>query len=242
MAHAWWRTTARAGQRGITGLETAIILISFIVVASVLSFTMMNTGLFISGVAGQTALSGLERARSSIVTRGDVYATRGSVDVDGNNSIDLNGVDKQAIVKITYTVTVAVDGSPIDLTPPYTKNDTGTDPDAGGSSARTVISLLTDNVYIPSAAWTVTWIGTNDGDSMLESGEQAEITVWVHTYDNAFALWDLGTSSDPFIDTSAGLITESSQFTLQVYSGSGGASLTLQRTTPKFLDGVMNLR
>ena len=34
--------------RGITGLETAIILIAFIVVAAVFAFTVMTTGLFLS--------------------------------------------------------------------------------------------------------------------------------------------------------------------------------------------------
>jgi len=35
-------------QRGITGLETAIILIAFVVVASVFAFTVLSTGIFAS--------------------------------------------------------------------------------------------------------------------------------------------------------------------------------------------------
>ena len=32
-------------QRGVTGLETAIILIAFVVVASVVAFTVLSTGI-----------------------------------------------------------------------------------------------------------------------------------------------------------------------------------------------------
>ena len=35
-------------QRGITGLETAIILIAFIVVASVFAYTVLSAGIFSS--------------------------------------------------------------------------------------------------------------------------------------------------------------------------------------------------
>jgi len=38
----------RTKQRGITGLETAIILIAFVVVASVFAFTVLSTGVFSS--------------------------------------------------------------------------------------------------------------------------------------------------------------------------------------------------
>lgn len=230
-----------SSQLGVTGLEAAIILIAFVVVASVFAFTMLETGLFAAGQAGQTALAGVERARGNVVPRGSVFATRGNVDVDGNNVIDLNGVDLQAIVKITFTLTVASDGSALDLTPPYTKNDTGTDPDSSGSSPKATMTVQTEDIFISDAAWTVQFPGNDDGDYMLETGEQAEVTVWLHTYDNVNALWDLGTGSgDPYIDASGSLLRTSTAFTVQVMTA-GGAALTLQRTTPKFLDGVMNL-
>ena len=40
--------TLLAEQRGITGLETAIVLIAFVVVASVFAFTVLTTGIFTS--------------------------------------------------------------------------------------------------------------------------------------------------------------------------------------------------
>ncbi|MBI4306485.1 MAG: hypothetical protein HY678_09235 [Chloroflexi bacterium] len=230
-----------ASQRGVTGIETAIILIAFVVVASVFAFTMLNTGLFAAGQAGQTALAGLEQAQSNAVPRGSVFATRGDVDVDANNVIDLNGVDRQAVVKVTFVLTLAANGNVLDLTPPYTSNDSGTDPDASGLSNKTTVSLQTEKTFVRGAAWTITFPGDDDGDYLLEQGEQAEITVWLHTYDNANAVWDLGAgTSDPYVDASGDLLRTSSTFTVQIMTA-GGAALTLQRSTPKYLDAVMNL-
>lgn len=216
-------------------------MIAFVVVAAVFAFTMLNTGLFAADEAGQTALAGLERTQSSALPRGSVFATRGNVDVDGNNVIDLNGVDKQAVVKVTFVLTLTANGTLLDLTPPYTYNDTGTDPDASGLTSRAVVTFQTQKLYVQSAAWTVNFPGDDDGDYMLEQGEQAEITIWLQKYDATNAVWDLGAGSgDPFIDASGDLLRTSETFTTQVMTA-GGAAVTLQRTTPKYLDSVMNL-
>ena len=44
----------RTDQRGITGLETAIVLIAFVVVASVFAFAVLTTGLLSSEKAKET--------------------------------------------------------------------------------------------------------------------------------------------------------------------------------------------
>ena len=61
-------------ESGITGLETAIILIAFIVVAAVFAFTIMTTGLFSSERAKTVARSGLSEVASSLILKGPVYA------------------------------------------------------------------------------------------------------------------------------------------------------------------------
>ena len=60
---------------GITGLETAIILIAFVVVAAVFAFTIMTTGLFSTEKAKTTAQAALTEASSSFITKGAVTAT-----------------------------------------------------------------------------------------------------------------------------------------------------------------------
>ena len=52
-------------QRGITGLETAIVLIAFVVVSSVFAFAALSTGLFSSDKAKETIQAGLAETRGT---------------------------------------------------------------------------------------------------------------------------------------------------------------------------------
>ena len=61
-------------QRGVTGLETAIILIAFVVVASVFAFTVLSTGIFSSERGKETVFAGLQEARGTIEPKGSVIA------------------------------------------------------------------------------------------------------------------------------------------------------------------------
>ena len=61
-----------AGQRGMTGLETAIILIAFVTVASVLAYSVLSAGIFSAERGKETVYSGLESAQSSLEVKGAV--------------------------------------------------------------------------------------------------------------------------------------------------------------------------
>ena len=61
-------------QRGITGLETAIILIAFVVVASVFAYTVLSAGISSAEKGKEAVYSGLESARSSMILVGEVKA------------------------------------------------------------------------------------------------------------------------------------------------------------------------
>ena len=62
------------GERGITGLETAIVLIAFVVVSSVFAFAALTTGLFSSDQSKATIQAGLSEARGSLEVWGGVQA------------------------------------------------------------------------------------------------------------------------------------------------------------------------
>ncbi len=79
-----WATLV-SGQRGVTGLETAIILIAFVVVASVFAFTVLSTGIFSAERGKETVYAGLEQARASIQLKGSLIAN-GVVDVELSDS------------------------------------------------------------------------------------------------------------------------------------------------------------
>jgi flagellin FlaB len=90
-------------QRGITGLETAIVLIAFVVVSSVFAFAALSTGLFTTDVAKQTIRSGLSEARGTMELKGSVVATAGTT---GNSG---------TVDTVTFQVTNAAGGEAIDL-------------------------------------------------------------------------------------------------------------------------------
>ena len=54
------------GEKGITGLETAIVLIAFVVVSSVFAFSALSTGMFSSDKARETVTAGLAQTRASM--------------------------------------------------------------------------------------------------------------------------------------------------------------------------------
>ena len=232
--------TKAVAQKGITGLETAIILIAFVVVASVFAFTVLSTGIFASERSKETVFAGLEEAKSSIEPRGSVIAYKGN---EGTND---------TIYKVSFVVSNAVSGEPVDLTPPYTVGGSGTDPDISASAEyKTVVSYIDKNQYLSDVPWTVSWVGNSNSDSLLEEGEKAEISVWLLTrdtgvtnatdtngvlyYGGADANGSRGLlSTDTFVGTN-------DQFTIEVKPESG-AVLTIQRVSPSRLDTIMDLK
>ena len=61
-------------ERGITGLETAIILIAFVVVAAVFAFVVLSTGLFSSERGKETVYAGLAKTRGTMELSSSVVA------------------------------------------------------------------------------------------------------------------------------------------------------------------------
>ncbi len=95
-------------QAGITGLETAIILIAFIVVASVFAYTVLSAGLFSSQKTEEVIHSGIEEAESTLQVMGNVIAYKGTANGD------------ECVTKLMFTVGKALPGGgAIDLTPLY---------------------------------------------------------------------------------------------------------------------------
>jgi archaeal flagellin FlaB len=147
-------STMHREQRGMTGLETAIILIAFVTVAAVFSYAVLSAGLFSAERGKETVYAGLAEAKSNLEISGSTIAL-------GDN-------DTESVNKILFTVKNAIAGNPIDLM------------DCDGTSNATnkcVISLTTVNDYFNNVKWTKEPIGNADEDNLLETGEQFEITI-----------------------------------------------------------------
>ena len=143
----WW------DQTGITGIETAIVLIAFVVVASVFAFAMLSTGLVASEQSKETILGGLEETAATIVLRGSVVA--------------LSTSTPTTVDAIEFQVTNASQsGESVDLS-------------TSGTSA-TIITYIDDDqvVNLTGGAgneWLATWI-IGSGD-LLTPGERVQIRV-----------------------------------------------------------------
>jgi len=147
-------------QRGITGLETAIVLIAFVVVAAVFAFAVITTGLFSSEKAAATASAGLGEASTTLLPKGAVVG----VASPGND----------AIATIKYKVTnsgaesVALAAANTLLTYSDQNNLTTLVRSANASGSGETAPWW----------WTDWKLGTGDS---LDSGEVVEITIGLLT-------------------------------------------------------------
>ncbi len=157
----------RHGQQGITGLETAIILIAFVVVASVFAYTVLSAGIFSSEKGKEAIYEGLESARSSLTIVGGVVAK----DNDSDNDVD----------QIIFTVANALAGEPIDLHITTDVDGDGLIDDESNPEHTTIITYLDKSNLLGDLAWTKVQLGKGDDDDLLEVGEKFTITVTIPT-------------------------------------------------------------
>jgi len=147
-------------QRGITGLETAIVLIAFVVVAAVFAFAVITTGLFSSEKAAATAKAGLGEVSTTLLPKGAVVGQANS--------------GRDAIATIRYKVTNSGDDS-VALTPANTL--------LTYSDENNIVTLVRSADATGTAEtepwWWSDW-KLGSGDS-LDSGEVVEITVGLFT-------------------------------------------------------------
>lgn len=190
-------------QRGMTGLETAIILIAFVTVAAVFGYAILSAGLFSAERGKETIYAGLNEAKSNLELSGSV--------------IGLGASDNVSLGKVKFTVKNAIAGNPIDLT------------ECNGTSSaanKMVISLTTKNDYKNDVKWSKAFVGNDNGNNLLETGEQCEITV---------DLGDLGVPGALSQNLGA-----NDTFSIQV-KPSLGSTITIQRTLPAAIAPVMDL-
>lgn len=218
-------------QRGAVAIEVAIIAIAGFIVAVIGAIALLSSSFFVTSSGETIVNNGIVGSASQLTARTGVVAESGEIDVDGNDTILLSGVDELAVAKLKFTVEVTTD-SMVDLTPPNTVDDTQTDPDSSGLSPRTFINISWDEFTTSTAQWTVEFMGDSNGDYFLEKGERAEITLWLHEYDGANVLYDLGAgTSDGYVDSATELLQQRDSFAIEIIV-SGSSSLVLERTLP----------
>lgn len=152
---------------GLTGLEGAIILIAFVIIASVFSFTILGTGFFATSKAEDVIYNGVDQSASSLMVIGDVYGYRAS----GEDAVDM----------LRFTVsTSAGGGKPMDL---------------GGSAvgyvtSEKILSLQPNSTLVSGkpplpGMWTIYDISSGMDTSVIQGNEQATIMLRVPELDAA---------------------------------------------------------
>ncbi|MBI5283785.1 MAG: hypothetical protein HY874_01710 [Chloroflexi bacterium] len=136
-----------SGEQGITGLETAIILIAFVVVAAVFAFVVLSTGLFSSERGKEAVYAGLAKTRGTMTLTGGVIASS----------------DGTRITQVTFSLTLAAGGDSVNL-------------NAADPTNRTVISYIDKDVIDPDIEYSVQPI-TGNADMLLQQGELLTVTV-----------------------------------------------------------------
>ena len=202
---------AKSSQRGITGLETAIIMIAFVVVASVFAYTVLSAGIFSSEKGKEAIHAGIEQARGTMEIVGGVVLKDTGTPTSSTSADDI-------IDQVVFTVANALDGEAIDLTTTVDSDNDGALDDETGETHSTIISYIDKDQRIDDIAWTRTEVGKGDGDALLEPGEKMQIAVNVSQ-----------------LPTSLGA---DRTFTIEVKPDRGSA-LVIERTTPSTVDNIM---
>ena len=145
------KRSIKKDKRAFTGLEAAIVLTAFVVVAAVFSYVVLNAGFFTTQKAKSTVHAGMRQATSSFELCGDVigYADATDTNLDYiifyiHNTAGKTSVDMSA-------VTVAI-----------------TD-----STTHTILALNTSQAN-SDGLWTYSFI-LGDGDTLLEKNEKVQI-------------------------------------------------------------------
>jgi archaeal flagellin FlaB len=143
-------------EKGFTGLEAAIVLIAFVVVAAVFSYVMLGAGFFTTQKSQEVVHTGVTQASSSLAPSGDVIVQSTTVN--------------QANVVIFY-ITNTAGGTPVDLDKTvitYADSDDFQTQPYGGAGPNT-----------GTHGWQYAAVVAEPGhaDNLLESGEKYKVTM-----------------------------------------------------------------
>ena len=105
--------SVRRNEDAFTGLEAAIVLIAFVVVAAVFSYVVLGAGFFTTQKSQETVHTAVGQASSAVEILGNVY---GETTKAGGN-----------ITTVNFTIGLASGGTPVDMNKTVMTISTGTD-------------------------------------------------------------------------------------------------------------------
>lgn len=150
-------------EKGFTGLEAAIVLIAFVVVAAVFSYVMLGAGFFTTQKSQEVVHTGVTQASSSVELGGDVIAK-------GNTSAN-------NITNITVFLQLTSGGSQVDMNRTLIVY----------SSPTKAPTDLLNGTSADSTHFQVVNRYNNNSDFLIDKGEKFEIMVSVSDLDDVTA-------------------------------------------------------
>ena len=164
--------------KAVVGIESAIVLIAFVVVAAALAFVVLNMGFFTTQRSKETIGSGLAQASSSLELDGTVVAR-----VNTNQSI---------VDCVVIPIRLSAGQKPVDLTPNKTNiaiwvlgkygyaNIYNNESQAVKTQSNFNVSALCDAVMpntVDAVNASIIWQVGNNGDNVLDPGEKALVVL-----------------------------------------------------------------
>jgi flagellin FlaB len=165
----WKKQLAKLAKqkRGIVGLEAAIILIAFVVIAAIFSFMVINQGLFATDRGKVVIQEGLKQASTPLAVDGTVFV---KTNTDGTNvtgiviPLKAYGVKYVAMYQNTTVVTLKVGANAW----PNVYN---------GTSSLTAGQNFTDLLTTVNEGNATLFIQNSDGDEALNSDEKGYLVI-----------------------------------------------------------------
>ena len=195
---------------GMTGLETAIILVAFVITAAAFAFVVLNMGFLTAEKAQSVISSGMSEASSALLVDSGVIGQFGST---GGDQADID------LSKLTFYIKLSQGHEPVDLDDSKLVA-TYTNPRCHGEIYDTNGTIMTIQ-------------GVNsDGDSLCEIGEKFKVTI-------DFSAINMTTGVDPAQVSMDNVYTHPyEEFRIELRP-SAGAVLTIERQLPAVYSTVM---
>ncbi|WP_424038041.1 archaellin/type IV pilin N-terminal domain-containing protein [Methanoregula sp.] len=202
-------SSLKKDDNGFTGLEAAIVLIAFVVVAAVFSYVVLGAGFFTTQKAQQTVYSAVGQASSTVQIVGTVYGTNPAA----------TGASTDNITDVIFNLGLAAGATPVDMSKVVM-----TFSDQSQMITLNATPLKSDGTNanrLTTPNWAITEFQNAPGanSTLLQPNEQMTIDVW------------LGKATDPTT------IPRDDAFAIEIRP-SVGAAFSITKTAPDAIHAV----
>ncbi|MBN2336781.1 hypothetical protein JXL21_14590 [Candidatus Bathyarchaeota archaeon] len=198
-------------RRGMTGLETAIILVAFVITAAAFAFVVLNMGFLTAEKTQSVISSGMAEAASALLTDSGMVAQ--FANVTGDQSAI-------CLTKLTFYLKLSQGHEPIDV-------------DDNVMVATYTNQRCHGEIYSTNGTVMEVTVVNGDGDSLLETGEKFKVCIDFTELSRS--------TVDPAQGSAANVYAHSyEEFRIELRP-SAGAVLTIERQIPAVYSTIMTI-